>query len=98
MFQEGKKWFITKVQKLGKKGRGIVLCERFAVKGTKFRVQKLDITSTRKKKFPEIISGPGVIVTLSSIAASKRGFMYLRKETGFVGGDIVLATVISSPH
>lgn len=100
MYQEGKKWFITKVQKLGKKGRGIVLCEKFAIKGAKYSIHKIDIEPGKEKGIfhPKLVAGSGVVVTLTSIAASKRGFMYLRKATGFVGGDIIIAFVKSLPR
>jgi len=100
MYVDGKKWFLTKVQNLGKSGRGIIVIPKFAVRGARFRIHKIEINTEKNGKniFPEIFIGDPIIGELTAVYSNKRGLIYLRKEKGLEPGDLIIVIEISSPR
>jgi hypothetical protein len=102
----GSDWFLTRVVPVARCGMGVIVPKVFAVAGNGFRFFKADfVTESEGSKvlcpgggwvgLPDFSAEPLGVFLLNSVQASGRGFVFLRKDSGFVVGDLVFGVLLS---
>jgi hypothetical protein len=86
----GSDWFLTRVVPVARCGMGVIVPKVFAVAGCRFRFFRLV-----PGDLPVFSAEPLGVFLLNSVQASGRGFVFLRKDSGFVVGDLVFGVLLS---